>query len=286
MRRAVAAAVLILAGAGALGVTGAAREASANEPVPGRVAASANPCVGPEAGELLCPDLVMTRPFGLRTDRRTRRGRVLLRAGNSIDSRGAGPAEVRGRRTGRRSMAARQQIVRRDGSRLSLQTGARLLFKAIPRQGRYWKLDHAARFELWSLDALGQRARLVRVGPKAVYCLRDLRRTHPSPSSPRRRIYPACSKSQRRRRVTLGTSVGWSDIYPPGYHEQWIDVTGLRGCFSYVHIADPRNRIHELREDNNEAAVTVSLPFGRGPDCGQSTGEGPPAVLLGPYEGY
>ena len=63
------------------------------------------------------------------------------------------------------------------------------------------------------------------------------------------------------RRVTLGTSVGWSDVYPPTYPEQWIDVTGLRGCFAYRHIADPRNGIYESNERNNAATVTIRLPF-------------------------
>jgi hypothetical protein len=64
--------------------------------------------------------------------------------------------------------------------------------------------------------------------------------------------------------VTLGTSIGWADIYPPAYPEQWIDVTGLRGCFAYVHIADPENGIYESDEDNNEAQVIVRLPFRAG----------------------
>ena len=61
--------------------------------------------------------------------------------------------------------------------------------------------------------------------------------------------------------MTLGTSVGWADIYPPAYPEQWIDVTGLRGCFAYVHIADPENGIYESNEDNNEAQAIVRLPY-------------------------
>ena len=61
--------------------------------------------------------------------------------------------------------------------------------------------------------------------------------------------------------MRLGTSVGWSDVYPPGYPEQFIDVTGLRGCFAYVHTADPRNGIYESRERNNSSTVVVRLPF-------------------------
>ena len=79
--------------------------------------------------------------------------------------------------------------------------------------------------------------------------------------SPRRPVYPACSNDSRAEGVTLGTSPGWADIYPPAYPEQWIDVTGLRGCFAYVHIADPENGIFETNEDNNEAQTIVRLPF-------------------------
>ncbi len=219
-----------------------------------------NPCFGPQRGRLLCPDLRMSRPFGLYLERRG--GRTLLRAGNSIDSIGAGPAEVHGRRTGPLRMRARQQIWRRGGGKLRLPYRGQLAFKFIPGQGRYWKFDNAARFELWRLDGSGRLARLERVGPKAVYCLRDLRRTQGwRRGSPSRMYYPGCSQDAGRQAVTLGTSVGWSDVYPATYHEQWIDVTGLRGCFAYVHIADPKNHIFESNEDNNRATVVVRLPY-------------------------
>ena len=234
-----------------------------------------NPCLGPAAASLRCPDLIMRPPFDLTIDRHTRPGRVLLRAANSIDNVGTGPAELRGRRVGRVTMAVRQRIYRTDGSRLSVPTGGRLTFYPIPGQYRYWKFRDAARFELWTAGDYGERRRLVRVGPKVHYCLRDLRRTRPSRRSPRRPVYPGCDQSPRTRRVTLGTSVGWSDIYPASYHEQWIDVTGLRGRFAFVHIADPENGIHESNEHNNEGRTIVDLPFG-------------PRHAAGPhrYEGY
>ena len=46
-------------------------------------------------------------------------------------------------------------------------------------------------------------------------------------------------------------SPGWADIYPSTYHENWISVTGLSGCFAFVHRADPLGDIVEEREDNN-----------------------------------
>ena len=223
-----------------------------------------NPCLGSEAQSLLCPDLVMAPPFDLRIDRRTRPGRRLLRAGNSIDSVGAGPAELRGARDGPRTMAAVQRIHRPDGTRANVNTGARLYWKFIPRQGYYWKFNHAARFLLYRLDEADQRQELVLRGPKAVYCLRDLQRRNPLLiASPPRRVYPACNQQFGKQRVTLGTSVGWSDVYPAGYHEQWVDVTGLSGRFELVHVADPRNGIYESNESNNEAGTFVELPSGR-----------------------
>ena len=221
-----------------------------------------NPCLkGATRRELKCPELEMSPPFNLFLSR-TRKGRLRLHAGNSIDSVGDGPVELRGRRESRWWMSAKQVIYRRGGGKLRLNTGAQLVFKAIPGQYRYWKYFNAARFELWKLDQQGRRRKRVEVGPKVSYCLRDLQRRNPQlPGSPRRFHYPACSQDYDRQRVTLGTSVGWSDVYPSTYHEQWINVTNLRGCFAYVHIADPRNHIYETDEDDNEGETIVRLPW-------------------------
>lgn len=230
-----------------------------------RRALDENPCIARRtARRLRCPDLEMSRPYNMFLSR-SRSGKLRLHAANSINSVGRGPAELRGRRTGRWTMRAKQAIHRVGGGKVYLETGARLGFKRIPGQYRYWKFVHAAKFELWRLDKRGRRVRLAREGPKVSYCLRDLQRRFGSlPGSPQRFHYPGCSQRRGAQRVTLGTSVGWSDVYPSTYHEQWVDVTGLRGCFAYVHIADPRNGIYESNEDNNEAETVVRLPW-RGP---------------------
>jgi hypothetical protein len=223
---------------------------------------SDNPCIGPQAQRLRCPDLVMRRPWGMYTDRLTKAGHTVLRAGNVIDSVGAGPAELHGVRIAPRWMRGRQRIYKRGGGRIGIDTGARLQFKFAHQQRYWWKFFNAARFELWRVDGRGHRTEKVRTGPKVAYCLRDLTHTRPQiKRSPRGPVYPACSTNSNAQRVTLGTSPGWADIYPPAYPEQWIDVTGLHGCFAYVHIADPENGIYESNEDNNEAQVIVHLPF-------------------------
>src|SRR4051794_12962310 len=76
-----------------------------------RIAPDPNPCVDPvQAAELLCPRISLDKPRDMYYDRRARRGRVLLRARNSINSVGLGPIEFRGRRSGPNTMNAVQRI--------------------------------------------------------------------------------------------------------------------------------------------------------------------------------
>lgn len=242
-------------------VLAAALAAAATAIVPGVSAPAPDPICAQPAYR--CPDLVMASPYQLRADRRG--ARRVLRAANSIFSLGRGPLKLYGWRIGKRTMRARQIIFTSHGSVTRSTRGGKIVWKAIPGQGHYWKFQDAARFELWTL---GPNRRRVRVGPKVVYCFRDLRRTHPSSRSPRDRVNPGCSQDSSRQRVTLGTSIGWADIYPATYHEQWIDVTGLRGCFALWHIADPYNHIIESDEANNAASTIVRLPFkGRAGRC-------------------
>ena len=220
-----------------------------------------NPCLDAQARRLLmCPRLTISRPSNIYLDRSTRRGRVLLRATSSLNSVGRGPIEFRGHRTGPNSMSAVQRIYRRGGGHVTLRTGAHLGFKSIPGQYRYWKLRDAAHFELWSIDARGRKLQRVRRGPKLYYCLRDLQRRFPFARSPRLPHYPRCSQNARARRLTLGTSVGWSDIYPSTYYEQWIDVTGLHGRFRYVMVADPTGVIYTSDERPAQASRLVRIP--------------------------
>jgi hypothetical protein len=227
----------------------------------------ASPCQDP-AQALRCPDLVMGAPSHLRLDRK-RDGRRFLRMQNAIVNVGTGPAELFAQRSGPREMHARQVITDAAGGRRRFESGAEVYYTSVPtRGGNYWKFDQAARFELWSEFPDGRRASLVRTGPKLRYCLRDLARIRaPGPGSPvpARRVYPACNQSSRKTEVTLGTSVGWADVYPASYPGNIIDVTGLRGCFVVIHRADPANHIFEIDESNNVSAKVVRLPFEPGP---------------------
>jgi hypothetical protein len=230
-----------------------------------------NPCVGPEARELLCPDLKVGPPFDLYVEQAGGRygygGGTLLHAGNDIRSRGRGPMELRGRRYKRNWMRANQAIYKVGGGVEIFRTDARLHFFSVGYAwgGSYWKVEDPLSMEIWSLDERRQPLERVRKGPKVFYCFRDLERTRAMRRSPGNRVYPACSQDAGRKRVRLGTSVGWSDVYPAEYDRQWVNVSGLRGCFAFVMRVDPSNLLYESNERNNRSLRIVRLPYRDGP---------------------
>jgi lysyl oxidase len=235
------------------------------------MAAPENPCVGPEARELLCPDLRVGPAADLYIERSDGRygygGGALLHAGNDIRSRGRGPMELRGRRYKRNWMRANQAIYRVGGGVRIFRTEAKLHFYSVGYEwgGSYWKVHDPLSMEIWSLDERRQPQERVRKGPKVFYCFRDLERTRAMRRSPGHRVYPACSQDPSRKRVRLGTSVGWSDIYPSEYDRQWVNVSGLRGCFAFVMRVDPENLLYEEHEGNNRSTRIIRLPYRDGP---------------------
>ncbi|HEY8502414.1 MAG TPA: lysyl oxidase family protein [Solirubrobacterales bacterium] len=224
-------------------------------------AAAINPCTGPEAKQLLCPNLRIGPPSELYAQKVG--GQVLLRATSDVRSRGRGPMELRGHRDGWHSMRTNQRIYKAGGGHITIPSGAKLHFTDVGTYfgGSYWKVHQLANFELRRVGPDGKVGPVVRTSPKLNYCLRDLERTRPGRRSPPRRHYPGCDQDPYRDRVTLGTSVGWSDIYPAAYSKQWIDVAGLRGCFAYRMIVDPKGLLLESNENDNESQVLVRLPY-------------------------
>jgi hypothetical protein len=223
--------------------------------------AAENPCNGPEAAGLFCPNLRIGPPSDLYVQ--AGGGRVLLRATSDVRSRGRGPMELRGQRSGPRSMRTNQRIYRAGGGHIDVPSGATLHFTDVGAYfgGSYWKVHQLARFELRRVGPAGKMGAVVRVGPKLNYCLRDLERTRPGHRSPPSRHYPGCDQNPYQDRVTLGTSVGWSDIYPADYDKQWIEVGGLRGCFAFRMIVDPKQLLFESNESDNTSQRLVRLPY-------------------------
>jgi hypothetical protein len=226
-----------------------------------------NPCAGPEAAHLLCPNLRIGPPSDLYIPHSG--GRTLLRATSDVRSRGLGPMELRGNRNGPRSMRVRQRIYRAGGGHVDVPTAASLHFTDVGAYfgGSYWKVHQLAHFELWSVDGHHLLLHRVRSGPKLNYCLRDLERTRPGKRSPSNFHYPGCNQDPYQNSITLGTSVGWSDVYPADYDKQWIPVGGLRGCFAFLMTVDPNGLLYESNENDNTSRRLVRLPFRRNAGC-------------------
>ena len=258
---------------------GAAAAAPGGAGPPGSSTGPANPCQGPEARRLLCPDLRVGPAFDLYVEHRGsggdggggyyRRARgALLHAANDIRSRGRGPMELRGRKYKRNWMRANQAIYRVGGGVEIFETEIRFHFYDVGAEwgGSYWKVHNPLSMEIWSLDDRRRPLERLRKGPKVFYCFRDLERTRAMRRSPRNRVYGACSQDPGRDRLRLGTSVGWSDIYPSNYDRQWVSVAGLRrGCYAFVMRVDPQNLMYESNEGNNRSTRIIRLPYRDGP---------------------
>lgn len=226
------------------------------EPVP--VPPPSGPC-----GDLnlRCPDLVVLAPSELRVQR-GRNGRLRLGSRNRLVNRGAGPMFLLGAREGARTMTVSQRIYSQTGGHTDYPLpAARFDFWPIPGQGSFWKLRDGLRFELWT--AGGPLEQFVKFGPKTRFCMRDLVEV-PGLGGPRFRKFPGCSQSARARTVRMGISVGWEESYPSFYHEQYVDITGLRGCYALRHIADPLGHVLESDESNNVSQTRFRLPPRRG----------------------
>jgi hypothetical protein len=226
-----------------------------------RVPTPSGPCVN---ARLRCPDLVVLQPRELEVVR-SRSGRQRLRARNRLANVGTGPLLLLGDDDGgnQRAMAVRQRIYAVSGAHREyplLETHFDFWF--IPHQGRFWKLRDALHFELWTVGE--PEPKLVKGGRKTRFCMRDLLRNEDGPAGPRTAQFPACSQVARAKQVRMGISVGWLESYPAGYYEQYVDVTGLRGCYSLRHIADPLGHVFESDESNNMAFRHVLLPARRG----------------------
>lgn len=244
-----------LAAATALALAGTA--------APARAATPSGPCADPA---LRCPDLTMRPPSDLQ-QRRGPSGKLLLAATNAIVNVGDGPAELRTTRIGStRTMRARQVIRGRAGAPARvLPTPARIDFFDTGTRGVLWKWRHAIRFDLRRQAADGSPGAVVSRSPKIYSCLRDLDHLAPGRAgSPHRAHFGACSTDPGARRLTLGTSVGWADVYPATYPQNAVAIGGLRGCFVYEHVVDPLDQVAETDEDDNVGRTVVRLPW-RGP---------------------
>ena len=227
-----------------------------------------NPCRVKDAPELLCPNLRIGPPREIYVQNVGPGASCCGRPATSAAA-AAGRSSCTARRNGRRTMKVTQRIYNVGGGHITVRTEASLHFTDVGSYfgGSYWKVHQLPASSCAGLGPDGKVGGVVRTSPKLNYCLRDLYRTRAGAHSPPNRVYPGCNQNPYRDRVKLGTSVGWSDIYPAAYDQQWINVAGLRGCFAYRMIVDPKHHLFESNENDNTSRRLVHLPFRGRPGC-------------------
>src|SRR4029077_17621810 len=88
-----------------------------------------NPCQGPRAGQLLCPNLRIGAPSEMYVSGYG--GKVLLHATSDVRRRGGGPIELQGQRDGLKSMKLTQRIYKIGSGHITVRTGAALHFTDV-----------------------------------------------------------------------------------------------------------------------------------------------------------
>ena len=68
-----------------------------------------------------------------------------------------------------------------------------------------------------------------------------------------------------RRRPLARVRKGPKVFYCSNYDRQWVNVSGLRGCFAFVMRVDPKNLLYESNENNNRSTRIIRLPYRPGP---------------------
>ncbi len=205
---------------------------------------------GDDASVVLLPDLTMSPPADLRTERSDDGGHV-LRFSAVMNNEGAGDLVVDGERDG--AAWRLTQHIDREGDTPGVQElAADLVWGGDGHD--HWHVLGAARYRLE--DRAGVVGDPDRVDHKVGFCIFDsVPHDTDLPGAPAAVVYPSegCGE-QGDDTVAMGLSVGWGDRYQSWLPGQWIDITGLPpGTYRVVASVDPDGLFTESDTTNNEA---------------------------------
>jgi hypothetical protein len=220
------------------------------------------------AADDLLPDLRMKKLTDMYVER-TSAGKVRLRFATVIVNVGEGPFEVRGTRaegddcgSGTAFMETVQRLRATDGTARPVPSDAIMCYGGDGHP--HW---HIRDIELYELRSLHDPSFRVRFGFKRGYCFFDNvghRLSLPgAPSSPR--YHESGCGWPSSTTAFMGLSVGWGDIYPANFVQQWITVTNVpRGRYRVCVTADPYADYVETIETNNMTWSDIRLDAAAG----------------------
>jgi len=217
------------------------------------VAPPPQPTPSPAADpELLLPDLVTTRPDQLYIEEPQGGGGRELRFSTTLVNRGIGPLSLLGSFDEASGDASAIQVIkRRDGGEVERFAGKLSL---DPAHGHYHLNDFFI-FELWTYGPRGSLDRLVATTGKITFCLLDVTRAEPAPTSVAEAPeFIECSWRQQ------GISQGWSETYDATLPGQQLDLTGVPdGRYAVRARIDPDGLLAETNKRNNSLIFYVEI---------------------------
>jgi hypothetical protein len=217
-----------------------------------RTADSSTPRAGPR--ELL-PDFDQRPAFRLTVSG------TKLGFASATDNVGEGPIRIAGRRSARsKPMQVDQLVELSDGSVRRYPRAGRLRYTSSPSHV-HWHLLWFQRFELRQAS---DGAVVVR-DRKTGFCLADhyglAARRVPAFRGPRF-LGDCASGRPEALSVEQGTSPGYTDLYPPSFHGQNLELAGLpAGVYVLVHRANAGERLEEADYSNNAASLRLLLTW-------------------------
>jgi hypothetical protein len=201
----------------------------------------------------LIPDLDQWAPTNVYVARHG--SRRVLAFQSAVANVGQGPVWIDGRRKPTEKIMTAWQWVRRADGTIHRLASAGYLRYDVAASHSHWHFHPFERYELWKRNGVRALARDHKQG----FCFGD---RHPVTRTAR--VYFRAGECglfrPSLRAVREGTSVGFVDIYPPEFHGQWIDITGIPdGRYVLVHRVNPEFALRERSYTNNEASVLVEL---------------------------
>ncbi len=152
-------------------------------------------------------------------------------------------------------MLAQQLVELSDGSTRAYAGVGRLRYTPESTH-THWHLLDFQRYELRRADGS-----VVVRDRKSGFCLADHYGLARGVRPARPYFLGNCAQgAPGARAVEQGSSVGYTDRYPPHFHGQNVDLTGIpAGVYVLVHRANPDRWLRERRYDNDAASVRLRL---------------------------